>query len=60
VGVATGIQDEFSWNAVALAAVGGGVGGSNAGGVGGVVANSAFLHTQIRVTLLYRFATIQP
>jgi hypothetical protein len=27
VGVATGIQDKFSWNAVALAAVGGGVGG---------------------------------
>lgn len=27
VGVATGIQDEFSWNAVALAAIGGGVGG---------------------------------
>lgn len=27
VGVATGIQDKFSWNAVALAAIGGGVGG---------------------------------
>ena len=26
VGVATGIQDKFSWNAVALAAIGGGVG----------------------------------
>jgi YD repeat-containing protein len=27
IGVATGIQDKFSWNAVALAAIGGGVGG---------------------------------
>ncbi|MFT3727114.1 MAG: LysM peptidoglycan-binding domain-containing protein [Terricaulis sp.] len=36
VGVATGIQDKFSWNAVALAAIGGGVGaGLGASGVGG-------------------------
>jgi hypothetical protein len=36
VGVATGIQDKFSWNAVALAAIGGAVGGSGSKlGVGG-------------------------
>jgi hypothetical protein len=32
VGVATGIQDKFSWNAVALAAIGGGVGAGVGGG----------------------------
>ena len=37
VGVATGIQDKFSWNAVALAAIGGGVGAS---GVGDKFANA--------------------
>ncbi|HYD86007.1 MAG TPA: LysM peptidoglycan-binding domain-containing protein [Vitreimonas sp.] len=31
VGVATGIQDQFSWNAVAMAAIGGGVGASGIG-----------------------------
>jgi hypothetical protein len=31
IGVATGIQDKFSWNAVALAAVGGAIGGSGIG-----------------------------
>ena len=32
VGVATGIQDKFSWNAVGLAAIGGGVGAAVGGG----------------------------
>jgi hypothetical protein len=36
VGVATGIQDKFSWKAVALAAIGGGVGA----GFGGAFSNS--------------------
>jgi LysM repeat protein len=31
VGVATGIQDKFSWNGVALSAIAGGVGGSGVG-----------------------------
>jgi hypothetical protein len=35
VGVAAGIQDKFSWNAVALAAIAGGVGTSGKLGVGG-------------------------
>jgi YD repeat-containing protein len=40
VGLATGIQDKFSWKAVALAAIGGGVGGAmNAGGLFSKVTN---------------------
>ena len=38
VGVATGIQDKFSWNAVAQAGIGGGVGAS---GFGGAMASGA-------------------
>ncbi|MBY0563046.1 MAG: LysM peptidoglycan-binding domain-containing protein [Hyphomonadaceae bacterium] len=42
VGVATGIQDKFSWNAVALAAIGGGVGGSGVAHLtGSTVVNAA-------------------
>ncbi|MFZ2032113.1 MAG: LysM domain-containing protein, partial [Vitreimonas sp.] len=45
VGVATGIQDKFSWNAVALAAIGGGVGGGmglkSPSGWGQAAANAA-------------------
>ncbi|MBY0563044.1 MAG: LysM peptidoglycan-binding domain-containing protein [Hyphomonadaceae bacterium] len=41
IGVATGIQDKFSWNAVALAAIAGGIGGSGSQlGVGGSSAMS--------------------
>ncbi|MBT9445301.1 MAG: hypothetical protein IV086_06345 [Hyphomonadaceae bacterium] len=45
VGVATGIQQKFSWNGVALAAIGGGVGGAmrldSASGWGQAAANGA-------------------
>ncbi len=42
IGVATGIQEKFSWNAVALAAIGGGIGaGGGKLGVGGDGVKSA-------------------
>jgi hypothetical protein len=42
VGVATGIQDKFSWNAVGLAAIGGGVSGGGVGQVtGSAIVNAA-------------------
>lgn len=44
VGVATGIQDKFSWKGVALAAIAGGVGGAiGATGVVGKIGGSAFV-----------------
>ncbi|WP_135212625.1 HNH endonuclease [Vitreimonas flagellata] len=41
VGVVTGIQEKFSWNAVALAAVGGGVGASGGWGIGSAALRQA-------------------
>ncbi len=46
VGVATGIQEEFSWNAVALSAIGGGVGAGFGGAFEGI--KSAFLQGAAR------------
>jgi uncharacterized RDD family membrane protein YckC len=52
VGVATGIQDKFSWGAVALAAVGGGVGaGMNLDGVKAFTGGSGALGAGVRAAL---------
>jgi len=55
VGLATGIQNSFSWKGVALAALGGAVGGGLAGGkvfqaagIGGKIAGSPFVGAVVR------------